>query len=177
MKKIYPLLLIIPIFFSCVRMNQYTYLTTSDIPLYGPKGMDDVRYADIPAGDTVITYGEHRHNIKAVYYKSTPVITVGVLPQNKLIRQKRVRRKRVKTILTTRIPDSYKGAFALYSGPPISTPKSRVTETYTPSSGSTIHTGPRGGRYYINSNGNKTYLKSGSSTPSRSRSSSSYRRR
>ena len=23
----------------------------------------------------------------------------------------------------------------------------------------TIHTGPRGGRYYINSNGNKTYVK------------------
>ncbi|HLO45820.1 MAG TPA: hypothetical protein VK175_15885 [Leadbetterella sp.] len=27
------------------------------------------------------------------------------------------------------------------------------------SSGKTIHTGPRGGRYYINSNGNKTYVK------------------
>lgn len=31
---------------------------------------------------------------------------------------------------------------------------------YTSSPGSrTIHTGPRGGRYYINKNGNKTYIK------------------
>ncbi len=29
----------------------------------------------------------------------------------------------------------------------------------TPTTGATINTGPRGGRYYINSNGNKTYIK------------------
>jgi len=33
------------------------------------------------------------------------------------------------------------------------------TNTSTTSSGRTIYTGPRGGKYYINSNGNKTYLK------------------
>lgn len=31
--------------------------------------------------------------------------------------------------------------------------------TGTTSSGRTIYTGPRGGKYYINSNGNKTYIK------------------
>ncbi|MBL0326051.1 MAG: hypothetical protein IPP61_12865 [Cytophagaceae bacterium] len=30
---------------------------------------------------------------------------------------------------------------------------------YTPSTGATIHTGPRGGRYYYNSKGNKVYVK------------------
>jgi hypothetical protein len=29
----------------------------------------------------------------------------------------------------------------------------------TPSTGATIYTGPRGGQYYINKNGNKTYIK------------------
>lgn len=35
------------------------------------------------------------------------------------------------------------------------------TPSYTPRSTTprTIHTGPRGGRYYINKNGNKTYIK------------------
>lgn len=31
-------------------------------------------------------------------------------------------------------------------------------ESYNYGSGKTIHTGPRGGQYYINSNGNKTYV-------------------
>jgi len=41
--------------------------------------------------------------------------------------------------------------------PYISTP-TNSTHTYSPST-NTIHTGPRGGKYYINSNGNKTYIK------------------
>ncbi len=38
--------------------------------------------------------------------------------------------------------------------------KSYPTKSYSSgSSGRTIHTGPRGGKYYINKNGKKTYLK------------------
>ena len=33
-------------------------------------------------------------------------------------------------------------------------------ENVSTGSGQTIQTGPRGGKYYINSNGNKTYIKS-----------------
>lgn len=33
------------------------------------------------------------------------------------------------------------------------------TSSYSGSSSRTIHTGPRGGQYYINKNGNKTYVK------------------
>ena len=37
-------------------------------------------------------------------------------------------------------------------------PKQRASPSYTAPT-RTIHTGPRGGRYYINKNGNKTYIK------------------
>lgn len=37
-----------------------------------------------------------------------------------------------------------------------STPTTYTTPTYT--STNTVYTGPRGGTYYINSNGNKTYI-------------------
>ncbi|HET6558051.1 MAG TPA: hypothetical protein VFG54_12100 [Prolixibacteraceae bacterium] len=42
-----------------------------------------------------------------------------------------------------------------------SSTKSTTKSSYGSSSGSgrTIHTGPRGGKYYINKNGNKTYIK------------------
>ena len=40
-----------------------------------------------------------------------------------------------------------------------STIKSETKSSDSNSSGRTIHTGPRGGKYYINKNGNKTYIK------------------
>ncbi len=45
-----------------------------------------------------------------------------------------------------------------------STPSTYTTPVYTPSTYSTpsytpVYTGPRGGTYYINSNGNKTYIR------------------
>ncbi len=51
--------------------------------------------------------------------------------------------------------------------------------TNTPSTGAYIHTGPRGGQYYYNSRGNKTYVKRSTTTNSSSYrpSSSSYRSR
>lgn len=64
-----------------------------------------------------------------------------------------------------------------YSGPTYD-PDEGGHWTNTPTTGATIHTGPRGGRYYINSNGNKTYVpRNGSSSYGgyRSRSSSIYR--
>tara|TARA_R110002111_G_scaffold262735_1_gene340534 strand:- start:1221 stop:1901 length:681 start_codon:yes stop_codon:yes gene_type:complete len=45
---------------------------------------------------------------------------------------------------------------SLYSSPTYSSPSYSVPST---SSSRTIQTGPRGGKYYINSNGNKTYVK------------------
>jgi type II secretory pathway pseudopilin PulG len=40
----------------------------------------------------------------------------------------------------------------------VSTPTQKISGSSS-SSGRTIYTGPRGGRYYINSHGNKTYIK------------------
>jgi hypothetical protein len=47
-------------------------------------------------------------------------------------------------------------------------PRDYTPQAYSYGSGQTIHTGPRGGQYYINSNGNKTYV------PKRSSSSNTY---
>lgn len=47
-------------------------------------------------------------------------------------------------------------AYLQRDGPTIS---DQVAPIYAPSDSRTIHTGPRGGRYYINSNGNKTYIR------------------
>lgn len=52
----------------------------------------------------------------------------------------------------TRLPSSY---FLTPTTPSIY----RTVTTTLPSSSPVIHTGPRGGHYYINSNGNKTYIK------------------
>ncbi|GAB3822313.1 hypothetical protein GCM10028895_26460 [Pontibacter rugosus] len=49
---------------------------------------------------------------------------------------------------------TYKSAIAK---PEISSPSNTSGYSTTPSR--TIHTGPRGGKYYINKNGNKTYIK------------------
>lgn len=57
----------------------------------------------------------------------------------------------------------YKPVSSPYTAPTYSTParSSYASPTYsTPSSSSqTIHTGPRGGTYYINASGNKSYVR------------------
>lgn len=52
--------------------------------------------------------------------------------------------------------DSYNSNRSTYTQS-YTTPSYSATPTY--SSGNTVYTGPRGGQYYINSNGNKTYVK------------------
>jgi hypothetical protein len=45
-----------------------------------------------------------------------------------------------------------------YTGEAGTQSRDRYTTTPSSSSSNTIYTGPRGGQYYINSNGNKTYV-------------------
>jgi hypothetical protein len=64
----------------------------------------------------------------------------------------------------TKPADSYYSSPKSYSTPSYSTPSysspSYATPRSTTSSYSNpVYTGPRGGQYYINSNGNKTYIK------------------
>lgn len=53
---------------------------------------------------------------------------------------------------------STSGNYNLYTGSAGSRAKDYSTGAYNYGSGHTIHTGSRGGQYYINSNGNKTYV-------------------
>lgn len=53
---------------------------------------------------------------------------------------------------------STKGNFNPYNGNSGSRAKDYSNEAYNYGSGQQIQTGPRGGQYYINSNGNKTYV-------------------
>lgn len=64
-------------------------------------------------------------------------------------------RTNTRTYSSTNTP-SYKNTTNIYTRPTYSS-SSYTLPTY--SNSRTIHTGPRGGRYYINSNGNKTYVK------------------
>lgn len=53
---------------------------------------------------------------------------------------------------------STSGNYNPYTGTTGSRAKDYSTGAYNYGSGHTIHTGSRGGQYYINSNGNKTYV-------------------
>ena len=53
---------------------------------------------------------------------------------------------------------STSGNYNPYTGSAGSRAKDCSTGAYNYGSGHTIHTGSRGGQYYINSNGNKTYV-------------------
>jgi len=53
---------------------------------------------------------------------------------------------------------STQGNYNPYNNTNGSRAKDYSSDAYNYGSGKTIHTGPRGGQYYINSNGNKTYV-------------------
>jgi len=53
----------------------------------------------------------------------------------------------------------YGGSTPTSTQKPTTTTKNTGTSSGTSTSGRTIYTGPRGGKYYINSSGNKTYIK------------------
>ena len=86
-----------------------------------------------------------------------------------------------RTLGVTNLPIAKKSKYTSSNPNNVLTPSSggsymNSSKSYnSSSSSSTIHTGPRGGKYYINSNGNKTYLKSNKSTGASYRSRSTYR--
>lgn len=53
---------------------------------------------------------------------------------------------------------STRGNYNPYNGSTGSRARDYSNEAYNYGSGQIIHTGPRGGQYYYNSNGNKTYV-------------------
>lgn len=59
---------------------------------------------------------------------------------------------------------STSGNINIYTGTSGSVARDYTVDAYNYGSGRTIHTGSRGGQYYINSNGNKTYVPKRSTT-------------
>ncbi|WP_242084217.1 HNH endonuclease signature motif containing protein [Aestuariivivens sediminis] len=125
----------------------YGYEIDHIIPL-SQGGTDD------PSNMQLLTVSQHRvktarerANVSSsYYYRSTPSYSTS---SSSYYRTPTVKTKK------TYSPPSY--TTPTYSVPTY-TP-SYSSYKYSSSSSRTIQTGPRGGRYYINSNGNKTYVK------------------
>ena len=123
---------------------------------------DTVMLTDYKEGYWIVLKGDFSGYLSEIYVNEPKqVITF----KNKLKKQNSSRLSSTKQIEEKDVENSAN----------VST-STNVNTYRSPASNSTIYTGPRGGRYYINSNGNKTYLKSGSSGYGGSRrSNSSYR--
>lgn len=169
-------LVIISSLLSACKVNRYYFVAEEQIDLYEYASCIGQPVLTASVGDTVTSTGSKTMRLGGL----EPVEYRGF----------RFYSPRAKArLLYTKKVDPKKDAFL--AGVSYTTLKRRTdspTSTdatipsnygYTPSTGAYIHTGPRGGRYYINSNGNKTYIKRGSTSSysgsGRSRSSSSYR--
>ncbi|MCE7066153.1 hypothetical protein [Dyadobacter sp. CY326] len=133
-------------------MTQYNLETVETMPVYGEQGIGAEQLGEIEPGDTIMIVAKPRkklENVMIVVHKSRLVWTVGVPHTTKLISRKRISRK------------AYLSQYARYTFASTSEPNRISGSTYgsessskpygsTSSRGATIHTGPRGGRYYIN---------------------------
>jgi hypothetical protein len=160
MKK-YLLLIILSFFvFGCspFYITRYELVITETLPNYGPNGIGDEEYTNIPQGDTISIVSESlfpkiKKSTRARHSKRLVWIT-GFASKTRLISKARISRR------------TYRNLYRNKSNDKIASSSSAYSYKNTPSNGATIYTGSRGGRYYINSNGNKTYVKRGSSTSS-----------
>jgi len=145
---------------SSCKINRYYYTSSKPFEVY-ESGYASTRYQDIPAGDTIYI---ERNWIN------------GAAPSTLFDEYAVYKKYRLKVRDTGPIKYLYKRAISnkeskadinkllsLESYPKhTKQPYNKsVTELPSGSSGNShsIQTGPRGGRYYINSNGNKTYIK------------------
>lgn len=146
--------------------TEYILVTRKPISMYDSLGFNGTRYVDIPTGDTLSIFvpgkkGRIPSSSHAIY-KENLIWTPGIYVTNmsRKTRHKasayRLKRHTYKSFISATTYRDY-----LAAQRQISTPATNTTKPIgsTPSTGATIHTGPRGGRYYINSKGNKTYIK------------------
>jgi hypothetical protein len=178
MKLYLPLL---GVFLMGCSITRHDLQTIDTLPIYGEQGIGTEPINEIEASDTIIVFTKRRskvQNVTKIVYKSRLAWTVGVPYKTRTIYRKRIRRRTYLSQInhyTFLTGSNSKSVTNNHSRDELSS----KPYGYTPSTGATIHTGPRGGRYYINSNGNKTYLKKGASSPyhgsSRKSSSKSYR--
>ena len=190
MKKLLLFLVCLTLLSGCASYNMKEYMLVADKPIevYESEDFDGPRYVDIPVGDTIVVLSRLEEAdlpyytdayYKRKYHFYTRMTHTRVVGRNVLNRKafKTYRRYGPYYSHFKSLPElPYHASFKSSSN----TSEGGTIGGYSGSR--TIHTGPRGGKYYINSNGNKTYVKKGSSTSSyrgssstsRSKSSSSY---
>lgn len=170
MKKLIYLLVFLTFGCSPKYVTQYVLITTEPMPVHGPNSIEDTRFEDMMAGDTIEFFAMDRKgslvNDGPVRYKTMEVFTSGILKRTRPHSKNKIAVREFEKFHYDYAPHLYKKHFNLY-GYVKPEPQSRsnsINDSHTPyhstpTSGAPIHTGPRGGRYYINGNGNKTYLK------------------
>lgn len=129
--------------------TRYEYELLKDTQVYSTIGDSTIRLADLPAGTRVSTYGPAvEGDYRFVEYNGYNIS----LYQPRWYATHTYKGERT---VTYKPITSYTRYVGVYTVP-------AANFGYTPSTGVMIHTGPRGGHYYYNSKGNKTYVKTGS---------------
>jgi hypothetical protein len=136
-------------------LTQYRYVLLNQAEAYEGQGKESRRLQDLMPGDTISITGSPIKMTpwRLVEHKGYRFYTLNSsvygIPPVRIAKRSAFHYKPIGQL------SSYKHSPEEY------TPSNNG---YTPSTGAAIHTGPRGGRYYINSNGNKSYVpRSGSS--------------
>jgi hypothetical protein len=168
MRRPIPLLLAVACFYlTGCKVNRYYYIAEEPIALYELPSFNGQPILTTAIGDTVSATGTETIQLGG----PVPVEFAGYRfyspsARSRFLRVAKVRPRRDAFLpgITYRPRQQYRDP-ADGNGTP-------ANYGYTPTTGAIIHTGPRGGRYYYNSKGNKTYVPRSSSSRSTS---SSYR--
>jgi hypothetical protein len=173
--------LLFPASLSGCMIKEYVAIVQRPILVFDD---DRVRYQDIPVYDT-ITYSRYLHQYARgqhpqadeifVNHRRYLLIARDVVPSSRVVGYNRYKRRRYMGLYSFHSLKDYPRFILGSPSRPYASP-SYIPTHRSAGESHTIHTGPRGGRYYINSKGNKTYVKKGSTSTHRRSSSSSYRR-
>jgi hypothetical protein len=155
---------------SSCTVNRYYYIAEEPISLYEFASFSGQPVLTAAVGDTVSATGVKQIGLGG----STPVEYRGYSFYAPSARARFLRVTRISRKRDAALPGIVYLSRLRYSKP---SNGNTLPDNYgyTPSTGAVIHTGPRGGRYYINSHGNKTYIPRSSSGRSSYRSSSGSR--
>ena len=169
MKKYLLLLLILAFGCKPIFVTHYVLVPKEPIPIYWPNTHYDVRFEDSAVGDTLEYFTEARKpfipNNAEVKYKTMQVEVRDLYKNTRLLSSNKINRRKFLKIKYDYSIGSYQARFKPFAitpaykttSQPVSSPN--LDWKSTPTNGAPIHTGPRGGKYYINSHGNKSYIK------------------
>lgn len=140
MKSKLAFLTILILMTSCVttRITEYVLIVNSPLEMYGPSGVSDKRYEDIPVGDTVVTYSAldgYISNSGPVIYRATPVYASRLREGTSIYTKRRYSKKQSRKYKSAPLV-AYGDKFKLHSVHNISNSSSYSN---TPTSGATIH--------------------------------------